>query len=138
MRQQDLEGVYEDALDAMRAAVQAIGGAKIVAQRLYPGKPRGQAHRDVLDALNPERERKFDIGEVIQILKWAREADFHSAKHYLDAETGYEKTGPVSPGDQVAELQKAYIDAVELQKRIMERMERLQQQGAAAALRGAK
>ncbi len=130
MAQQEFEVVFEDALDALRSAVRAIGGAKVAGRRLYPGKPQAQAHRDVLDALNPERERKFDIHEVIQILKWAREAGFHSAKHYLDLETGYERSAPRERADELAELQRAYIQSVEQQGRLVERIERLQQVGA--------
>lgn len=125
--QQEIEAVYENGEDALRAAVQVLGGAKAVAHRLWPAKPLSEAQRDLLDALNTERLRKLEFGEILHILRWACEAGFHSAKHFVDAETGYGHSEPLKPADELAELQRQYIESVRLQRTIADRLERLTQ-----------
>jgi len=125
--QQELEAVYENGEDALRAAVQALGGAKTVAHRLWPAKPLAEGQRDLLDALNTDRLRKLEFGEILHILRWACDAGFHSAKRYVDAETGYGYTDPVKPADELAELQRQYIESVRMQLAIADRLERLTQ-----------
>src|SRR5690606_41959122 len=65
--------------------------------RSWPPKPTAEAHRELLDCLNRERPRKLCIEEFIAILKMAREAGFHQAKHWIDAEIGYQPTPPTDP-----------------------------------------
>lgn len=99
----------EDIYDALRAAVQALGGAKTVAARLWPHKPVEQARKELLDALNRDNPRKLDAEEVLAVLRMAREADFHGAKHWIDAALGYETTPPTTPDQQRDRL----ADAIE-------------------------
>jgi hypothetical protein len=66
----------EDVFDALRAAVQAAGGAKCVAGRLWPAKPTEQARKDLLDCLNRDNDRKLCVEEVMAILRMAREAGY--------------------------------------------------------------
>lgn len=88
---------YEDVFDAIRAAVQAAGGAKVVAAKLWHLKPPLQAQKELLDCLNREAPRKLCIEEFIAILRMAREAGFHQAKHWIDADVGYQPTPPTDP-----------------------------------------
>jgi hypothetical protein len=87
----------EDAYDALRAAVQFVGGAKKVAGLLCPHKALDQAHKELLDALNRDNPRKLDVEEILAILRMAREAGYHDAKHWLDGFIGYEPTPPADP-----------------------------------------
>ena len=87
----------EDIYDALRAAVQALGGAKTVAARLWPHKSVEQARKELLDALNRDNPRKLDAEEILAVLRMAREAGFHAAKHWLDVELGYTPTEPTDP-----------------------------------------
>lgn len=87
----------EDAYDALKAAVNALGGPKVVGGRLWPKKRPEQARGDLLDALNRGNPRKLDVEEVITIIRWAREAGFHQAKHWIDEATGYEASAPTDP-----------------------------------------
>jgi hypothetical protein len=90
----------EDSYDALKAAVQAMGGAKIIAGRLWPHKPLEQARKELLDALNRDNPRKLDVEEVVALLRMAREAGFHQAKHWFDAALGYEPSEPSNPDVQ--------------------------------------
>ncbi len=125
--QNEIDAIYESGEDALRAAVQALGGAKEVAHRMWPAKPIAGAHGDLLDALNRDRPRKLDVSEIIKLLRWAGEIGFHSAKHYFDVETGYAASSPLNPADELAALQRSFIDSVRMQKGIADRIERLTQ-----------
>lgn len=95
----------EDVYDALRAAVQCLSGAKTVGGALWPHKPIDQARKDLLDCLNRDNGRKFDAEEILAILKMAREAGYHQAKHWIDHALGYEHTplDPVIERDRLAE-----------------------------------
>ena len=87
----------EDVFDALRAAVQAAGGAKTVAGCIWPTKPIEQARKDLLDCLNRDNDRKLCVEEVMAILRVARESGYHGAKHWIDQDTGYQPTLPADP-----------------------------------------
>ena len=46
---------YDDEIDALRAQVQAMGGTKEVAARIWPDKTPMAAQRQLSDRLNPNR-----------------------------------------------------------------------------------
>jgi len=87
----------EDVYDALRAAVQYLGGAKVLGVALWPHKPIDSARKDVLDCLNRDNDRKFDAEEILAILKLAREAGYHQAKHWIDHQLGYQASAPLDP-----------------------------------------
>ena len=95
---------FEDIYDALRAAVQAAGGAKAVGPKLWPNKPVPAAHRDLLDALNRDRDRKLDPEETFRVFAIARDIGFHSAFHFACDSAGYHKPAPVSAKEQAQEL----------------------------------
>jgi t-SNARE complex subunit (syntaxin) len=116
---------YEDIFDVVRAAVQAAGGAKVVAAKLWTSKPIGQAQTILLDCLNRDGPRKLCIEEMMAILRMAKEAGFHQAKHWIDDALGYERTDPIDPAverDRLAEQFSNLADAVRNAQRAMERL----------------
>ena len=125
--QQEIPEVFEDELDALRAVVSRLGGAKAVGARLWPAKNVADAQRDLLDSLNRDRARKLEFNEILRLLLWARESGFHSAKHFLDHETGYEKSRPLDPEDEKARLQREVVEAARTFKHTAERLEKLMQ-----------
>jgi hypothetical protein len=88
---------YEDIFEVVRAAVQAAGGAKIVASKLWPHKPAAEAQRELLDCLNRDRPQKLCIEEFLAILRMAKDVGFHQSKHWIDADLGYQATQPLDP-----------------------------------------
>lgn len=117
--------VVEGVNDCMVEIVRALGGAKKVGGILWPEKAAEQAHRLLLDCLNPDRPAHLTPEQMVLLLKLSRQAGFHNAKHWLDEETGYTPSEPMEPEDEWAKLQRAYVDSVSLQAKIAERMERL-------------
>lgn len=116
---------YEDVFDVARAMVQAAGGAKVVAGRLWPHRPMAEAQRELLDCLNRERPRKFCIEEFMALIRMAREAGFHQGKHWIDADTGYQPTPPADPvveRDRLAEQMARMTEAFKEMTRAAERL----------------
>lgn len=116
---------YEDVFDVAKAAVQHAGGAKKVAAIIWPTKPDRKRHTDLLDCLNRNSDRKLCIEEFIAVLKLAREAGFHQAKHWIDTELGYQPTQPLDPvveRDRLAEEMARMTEAFKEMTRAAERL----------------
>lgn len=104
--------IYEDINDALRAVVKACGGTKEVASKLWPEKPVNEAQSYLNDCLNTARAAHLFPEQVILLLKWGKDAGFHDALIYVCDETGYTRPSPVEPEDELARLQREYIEAV--------------------------
>lgn len=116
----------ETVYDALKAIVAALGGPKTVGARLWPAKSVDDARKQLLDCLNPDRNEKLDPEQIVLILRLAREADFHLAKHWLDAETGYQPSAPADPADEQAKQIAAIENAAQQLQRAMVMLEKIQ------------
>lgn len=94
---------YESPEDALRAAVQALGGAKKVGAMLWPDKTIDNAGRLLLDCLNASRAEKLELTQVMRVLTLAKDAGFHSPFAWLAGEIGYD-TKPVTRAEEVDRL----------------------------------
>jgi hypothetical protein len=110
---------HEDINDALRAAVKACGGTKAVASTLWPEKTINDAQSYLNDCLNS----KLSPEHVLLLLKWAREKGFHGAIGYLCTEAGYTPPLPVEPEDELARLEREYINAVKVLQSITPKIE---------------
>lgn len=122
----------EDVFDALKAAVQACGGAKVVAGRLWPAKPIEQARKDLLDCLNRDNDRKLCIEEALAVLRMAREAGYHQAKHWIDEELGYQPAPPADPKIERDRLADELARAADSFKNLQRAAERLLEPGLKA------
>jgi hypothetical protein len=123
MSQQQL--FYEDVFDVIKAAVQHAGGAKEVAPKLWPAKAVLQAQKELLDCLNRESPRKLCIEELLTVLKLAKEAGFHQAKHWIDDALGYQPTPPQDPKIERDRLADELAHAAEHFKSLEKAVDRL-------------
>jgi hypothetical protein len=82
---------HEDFNDALHSAVKALGKIEAVARDLWPAKPNGG--RYLSDCLNPDRDAKLALEDVVALLKMAREKGVHWAMHQLCDSVGYERPG---------------------------------------------
>lgn len=117
--------IYDDFSDALADLVRALGGPKVVGGKMRPELPVEQAANWVRDCLSAHRREQFHPAQVVLLLRLGRDANFHGAKQFLDDDTGYTRSQPRDPTDELAELQRAYIDSVSMQRQIADRMERL-------------
>ena len=116
----------EDIYDALSDVVRALGGPKKVGTMLKGDAVSGEdAGRWVKDCLNRNRRERFDPNEIVFLLRKGREIGCHSAMNFLADEAGYERPKPLEPRDEMAELQRRYLEGVGEMKAIAERMERL-------------
>lgn len=118
---------YEDVFDVARAMVQASGGAKVVASKLFPNTPIAEAQRKLLDCLNRERAEKLCIEDFLALVRFAREAGFHQGKHWIDVETGYQPTPPADPkierdrlADELARASENFKNLTRAAERLLE------------------
>lgn len=80
---------YDDLGTALAHVVQALGGCAAVGKRLWPAKPVKHAETKCANCLNPAHDWKFDLEEIVQILRWGREEGVHVAMYKLCDEAGY-------------------------------------------------
>jgi hypothetical protein len=74
--------------DAIRDTVRALG-PKMVAQALFPAKKPEAAERYLDDCLNPGREQKLSIDEILVIARMGREKGIHLIATYINRDVGY-------------------------------------------------
>lgn len=115
---------HEDALDALRTCVQALGGFKRVGSQMRPDKTIEQASRWLQDCLNPSEREKLDVDQLLWILREARKIGCHAAMHFIARDTGYSDPSPLEPEDERAKLQREFITAAKGFQALVTRMER--------------
>lgn len=67
---------YEGVEDALRASIQALGGAKKVAGDLWPDKPLEEARSLLLNCINPARKEKLDYTQLMWVFREAKRVGF--------------------------------------------------------------
>lgn len=112
--------------DALIDCVKALGGSKQVGPMLWPEKTPDAAQRTLLDALNPDRPNRLAPEQVLLLLRKARAAGSHDALSWILGDLGYAAPIPVEPVDELAQLQREFIQATQIMSQDLRRMEELQ------------
>lgn len=94
---------YEGPEDALRAAVQALGGAKKVGALLWPDKGVDNASRQLLDCINPSRAEKLELSQIMRIFSLAKDAGCNGPFAWFAAEIGYD-IKPITRAEEVDRL----------------------------------
>jgi hypothetical protein len=79
----------------------------------------------LLDCLNRERPQKLCIEEFLAVLRMAKDVGFHQAKHWIDADLGYQATPPQDPKierDRLADELERAADHFKNLERAVERL----------------
>jgi hypothetical protein len=129
---------YDDLDDALHDLVQALGGFKKVGPRLWPGMPQDDAAGRLRHCLNKTRREKLDPHELQLLLTWGREVEFHGAKHFIDDQTGYQRSAPLNPKDEERKAIEAVEAAAEALQRATESLERARARVTAPAARSSE
>ena len=114
--------VHDSLIDALREVVNALGGIKSVAPRMRPAKSHDAACTWLKDCLNPDRREELHSDDIIWLLREGRRAGAHGAMAFLSSECGYAAPQPVDPADEVAELQRQFIETAKAQQRMLDRL----------------
>lgn len=94
---------FETPEDAVRAAVQALGGAKKVGAILWNDRSVDNASRLLLDCINASRAEKLEMTQVMLILRLAKDVGCHAPFAWMAAEIGYD-VKPITKADEVDRL----------------------------------
>jgi len=119
---------YESPEDALRAAVQYLGGTKKIGILLWPDKGVDNASRYLHDCLNPSRAEKMDISHLMHIFALAKEAGFHGAYAWFSEQIGYDAR-PITKAEEVDRLTTVIDQSAKTLAAALEAMERLQSAG---------
>lgn len=94
---------FEGPEDALRAAVQALGGAKKVGSIIFPDKGVDAAARHLLDCINASRNEKLDLSQVMLILSMAKESGIHAPFSWFASQVGYD-CSPITKAEEIDRL----------------------------------
>lgn len=122
--QQARLAIYEDETDALRELVRELGGTKVVGVLLRPDLAADRAGAWLKDCLNPERPERLQPSQLFHLLRMGHDRGVHGPAEFILGNVGY-SIQPIEPQDEMAALQRTYIESVQLQRRIADRMERL-------------
>jgi hypothetical protein len=125
---------YDCPEDALKAAVQALGGAKRVGSILWHDKDVDTAGRMVLDRLNPGRAEKFELSQVMCIFSLAKEKDCHAPYEWFSMQIGY-KANPICPKveeERLVTVIESAAATMDTAMKTLERMRRLRDMTGAA------
>lgn len=114
----------EDYNEAIRAAIQALGGFKRVGAELKPDLAVDAAGRWLSDCLNPEKREILPPSALAYIRRRARESGCHILAAFEAQDAGYAPPQPVEPEDARAALQREFVQQSKLMQGLFARMER--------------
>lgn len=117
--------IVESLNEALSFTARAIGFNEI-ALELWPAKGAKEAARYLHDCLNPERPHKLSGEEILHIARRGREKGCYLVTSFVCSDTGFAPPVPLEPEAQMAELQRAYIESVRVQRTIADRLEKIQ------------
>lgn len=102
---------HESITDALREVVQSAGGAKNVGALMFPDMPTEHAASRVRDCLNADRRERFTPDQVLMLIRIGRQAGCHAVMMFIAHDAGYADPQPIEPEDEVARLQREFVEA---------------------------
>lgn len=118
--------MHESLNDALREAGQALGGTKKVGAMMWPEMPIDHASNKLRDCLNSERRERLNPDQVLMVMRLARQAGCHALAAYMMREAGYADPQPVEPEDEIAKMQREFIEATKHLGQLAARIESVQ------------
>lgn len=88
---------------ALRACIEALGGAKKVGASLFPDKTMENARDYLLACVNPDRQEKLSPSQIIFIFRAAKAAGFHAGFGWWAREAEYD-IRPITHAEEVDRL----------------------------------
>ena len=114
----------EDYNEAIRAAVQALGGFKRVGAELKPDLAADAAGRWLADCINPDKREILPPSSLAFIRRKARENGCHVLAAYEAQDAGYAPPVAIEPEDERAALMREFVQAGKGFSGLVARMER--------------
>lgn len=125
--------MHETINDALREVVAAAGGPKKVGPLLWPELPVDQAAGKLRDCMNPDRRERLNPDQLVYVARLGRQIGCHAIATFLMRECCYADPQPVEPEDEVARLQREFVEATKQLGALAAKIEAVQ--ASAPALR---
>lgn len=119
---------FECPESALRACIEALGGAKKVGAQLFPDKTMENARDYLLARVNPDRQEKLSMTQIIFIFRAAKSAGFHAGFDWWAREVEYE-IRPITKAEEVDRLTSVVEQASKQLSGAIAALERLQRTG---------
>lgn len=118
---------YDDAKDAATCAVLESGKSpKAVALEMRPDQKADTAKAWLHNCIDPEKADKFSIEQLIHFINLTKRGDGTNALlDFICDETNQHRTAAKNVDDTKAQLQRAFIQSVQDQKKLIAQIERL-------------
>lgn len=120
---------YEEAKDALKAAIQALGGTKVVGPMMWPDKDPMKAAALLSDCINPNRSEKLEITQIMLIFSMAKEAGVHGPFLWFSNEIGYEAR-PITKAEEIDHLTQVVEQSSKTLAAAVAALERIQKTSA--------
>lgn len=116
---------YEDSKDALTCALSESGKApKAIAAVMRPDLKPDSAKAWLHNCLDPDKNEKLSIDQVIQFINLTKRPDGSNALlEYFCDESSHDRPAIKKAEDELAQLQRAFIQSVEDQKKLVDRIQ---------------
>lgn len=121
--------LYDDELEAARATVKALGGAKKVGPIFWPEKTPENAGRYMHDCLNAGRSERLTPAQVLLLMRMGREVGAHALAEHFMAEAGYQRPIPINPQAEATVLAHQIDSVFDRAAGLLDRLERIRKMG---------
>jgi hypothetical protein len=108
--------------EALRLAVDALGGDKAVGSALRPEMNPVLAGQWVSHCLDPERREKFSAAQIVFVLTRAKGKGRHEAFESFAQQCGYRVVAVLDPNEEIAELARRAEAAARLSTELSQEM----------------
>lgn len=119
---------FESFNQALIECVKVVGGSKVAGHKLWPEKTVDAAQRHLLACLNDDKPERLTPDHLLMLLRMARQKGCMVGIDYMLKQLSCAPAQPIEPRDEMAELQRAFIESVNLQAKLAERIERASNQ----------
>jgi len=125
---------FDDIEDALREVVRHVGKPKDIGTRLWPEIDPDKAGRRLMDCLNESRREVLSPAQVMLLLRIGREVGCHSAINFIARECGYADPTPTEPEDEIARLQREFVEATKALGQMADRIGQIQARSSLRAV----
>lgn len=123
---------HDTVYDAISADINAAGGFKVVAHKLWPADSNGASK--LRNAVNPDQPHKLCADEIMQIKKLAYEVGSVATVEWEAQQLGYQVTW-IDPEDEAAKLDREIRDLLEAVNRRLVRREKVDERASLKVVR---
>jgi len=93
---------------------------------LWPEAAPDAAQRKLLDCLNEDRPHHLTPAQLMLLLRFGRDRGLHQCVEFILHDLGYAAPVPLEPRDEMAELQRQFLEASKQIQEMARRIEHLQ------------